>query len=117
MDTQINYQQIVKNILLDYAQFYKKGGINIHTLFDDNHKSYMLLEMGWHGNEYIHHAPIHMEIIDNEIWIQNDDTEEGVATDLLEAGISNQQIVLGFRHPSIRAYTEFATGNHKKHLS
>jgi hypothetical protein len=36
------------------------------------------------------------------------DTEEGVATDLLEAGVLKEDIVLGFRHPKIRQHTGFA---------
>ena len=40
--------------------------------------------------------------------IQYDDTEEGIATDLLEAGVPKADIVLGFRHPKIREYTGFA---------
>ena len=41
--------------------------------------------------------PIHLEIINDKIWIKNDDTERGVATDLLEAGVPKEQIVLGFQ--------------------
>lgn len=49
-----------------------------------------------------------MDLIDNKIWIQFDDTEEGVATDLMEAGIPKEDIILGFRHPKLRQYTGFA---------
>ncbi|MBW4613697.1 MAG: XisI protein [Desmonostoc vinosum HA7617-LM4] len=34
--------------------------------------------------------------------------EEGVANDLVAAGIPKQQIVLGFRPPEQRKFTEFA---------
>ncbi len=78
-------------------------------LIDDTQKSYLLLKNGWEGNKYIHHAPIHLEIINGKIWIQNDDTEEGIADDLLEAGVPKKQIILGFKPPSsVRPYTEFA---------
>ncbi|BAY29391.1 fdxN element excision controlling factor protein [Nostoc carneum NIES-2107] len=35
-------------------------------------------------------------------------TEEGVASDLLAAGVPKEDIVLGFRHPKIRQHTGFA---------
>ena len=70
----------------------------------------MVLSMGWRGNRYMHSAAVHIEIVGDKIWIQNDHTEEGIATDLLEAGISGEDIVLGFRDPEIRQYTEFAQG-------
>jgi hypothetical protein len=68
----------------------------------------MLLDIGWYGHEYIHHTPIHVDIIDGKIWVQYDDSEEGIATDLLAAGVPRQDIVLGFRPPELRQYTEFA---------
>ncbi len=44
----------------------------------------------------------------DKVWIQCDETEEGIATDLMEAGISKEDIVLGFRYPKVRKYTGFA---------
>ncbi len=58
--------------------------------------------------EVIHHTPIHIDIVNAKIWIQYDDTEEGVATDLLEAGVPHHDIVLGFRPAELRQHTEFA---------
>ncbi len=40
-----------------------------------------------------------LSLIGEKIWIQCDDTEEDVATDLLEAGVPKEDIVLGFRQP------------------
>ncbi len=46
--------------------------------------------------------------ISHGIWIEQDWTENGIATELLKAGVSNEEIVLGFRHPKKRPMTEFA---------
>jgi len=108
MDTRLNYSQTIKQILRDIAEFYRQGNVDLRPLFDDSQKSYLLLKNGWDGNKYIHHAPIHLEIINDKIWIQNDDTEEGIATDLLDAGIKKEHIVLGFKPKKVRPYTEFA---------
>ncbi|WP_228287852.1 element excision factor XisI family protein [Thiothrix subterranea] len=43
-------------------------------------------------------------MIDGKIWIQYD----GVATELLEAGVPKAHIVLGFRHPNERKYSGLA---------
>lgn len=40
----------------------------------------------------------HLEIKDGKIWIQEDNTESGIATDLEAAGVPKEDIVLGFRH-------------------
>ena len=46
--------------------------------------------------------------IDDKIWIQRDGIEEGMATDLLNAGIPKDKIVLAFQPEYIRPLTEFA---------
>jgi XisI protein. len=38
-----------------------------------------------------HGAIVHIRLIDGKIWIQYDGTEEGVATELLEAGVPKAQ--------------------------
>lgn len=106
MDTRIN---TIKKILKNFVKSYNLNSKSkLKVFFDNEQKSYMVLNMGWRQNKYIHSATIHIEIIDNKIWIQNDHTEEGIATSLIEAGIPKQEIVLGFRHPKVRQYTEFA---------
>ena len=35
--------------------------------------------------------------------------EDGIATDLLQAGVSCEDIVLAFHPPRLRQFTEFAT--------
>lgn len=54
----------------------------------------------------MNNSPIN--VINDKIWILRDGTEEGIATDLEQAGVPKQQIVLGFHPPAIRPYTEYA---------
>jgi len=109
MDTQLKYQTLVKDILLEYAKYKPAyGDIDSRVSFDDEHGCYALLQIGWHGDEYVHGAVIHVDLIKDKIWIQCDGTEEGIATDLLEAGVPKENIVLGFRSPEVRPYTGFA---------
>ncbi len=108
MDTRLNYQSLVKNILLEQAQYKSAfGEIEPHTVFDDERIRYTLLEMGWDNKKYVHDCIIHIELINDKIWIQYDGTEDGIATDLVEAGVPKEDIVLGFRHPKLRQYTGF----------
>jgi hypothetical protein len=41
-------------------------------------------------------------------WIEKDNTEDGVAPELVEAGIPKSQIVLAFRPPEVRKHTDYA---------
>lgn len=76
--------------------------------FDDEHGNYVLLQAGWRGDDYLQGAVIHVQLIDNKVFVQYDGTGYGVANELVDAGIPKSAIVLGFRHPSVRQYTEFS---------
>ena len=110
MDTGMNYAAIAKQVLTNYAAFWAQAGIALQPVFDDEHRTYLLLKFGWRGKTYLHSATVHLEIRDCQIWIQNDHTEAGIATDLLEAGVPREDIVLGFRPPELRQYTGFGAG-------
>lgn len=109
MDTRAEYQRLIKSILLEYAKLKPAyGDIDSRPVFDDERGSYALLQVGWDGAEYVHGDVIHIDLIDDKIWIQYDGTEEGIASELVEAGVPKEKIVLGFRPPKLRQYTGFA---------
>lgn len=110
MDTQLKYRSIIKSILQNHADYRATlpDGYTSQVIFDDDRGQYLLVDLGWQGDQYLHATPIHLSLIGDKIWVQWDDTEEGVATDLVAAGVSKDDIVLGFRHPKIRQHTGFA---------
>ncbi|HRJ52900.1 MAG TPA: XisI protein [Candidatus Thiothrix moscowensis] len=106
---ELSYSEIIRKILLEYLKYDSVDDvIKSSVSFDDEHGNYVLLQAGWRGDDYLQGAVIHIQLIDGKIWIQYDGTEEGVATELVDAGIPKSDIVLGFRHPSVRQYTGFA---------
>ena len=110
MDTRLKYQSVVKQVLQNHADYRAMlpDSYTSQPIFDDERGQYLVLDMGWHGDQYLHATPIHISLIDDKVWVQYDDTEEGVVTDLMAAGVSKKDIVLGFRHPKIRQHTGFA---------
>lgn len=83
-------------------------GIEYELLFDEKHHKYQLLAVGWDKHERVYYVVFHADIIGGKIWIQEDNTEKGFATLLLEKGISKQDIVLAYYPDFHRKYTEFA---------
>jgi hypothetical protein len=110
MDTRLKYRNIIKRVLQNHADYRATlpDGYTSQPVFDDERGQYLVLDMGWNSDRYLHSTPIHISLVGDKVWVQCDDTEEGVATDLMEAGISREDIVLGFRHPKIRQHTGFA---------
>jgi hypothetical protein len=111
MDSLEVYRQIIERTLTEYASVpYAHGDIQTEPVFDRDRDRYLLVNVGWQDDERVHGALVHIEIIDNKIWIQRDGTEHGIANDLVAAGIPRDRIVLGFRAPDLRPYTGFAVG-------
>ncbi len=110
MDTRLKYRRLIKDVLQKHADYRARlpDRYASQPIFDDERGQYLVLDMGWNGDRYLHATPIHISLIGDKVWVQYDDTEEGVATDLMQAGVSREDIVLGFRHPKIRQHTGFA---------
>lgn len=102
-------RQIIQKIISEYAGIpYAHGEIASHSVFDTHQDRYLLMILGWEGVRQVHGCIIHIEIIEGKIWIYRDGTEDGVARELIEAGIPKERIVLGFKSPGVRKYTGFA---------
>lgn len=105
----VQYRQIIEKILQDYADFLNSDRqIQIALVFDHNHDHYLLVETGWQNGYRIYGTLLHLDIIDQKVWIQHDGTEEGIAEELVAVGIPKTQIILAFKSPEIRPYTGFA---------
>ena len=104
------WRTLVKKLLTDLAAIPYPDGIQLakKTVFDDQANIYLVLVHGWEDVRRLHGCLVHIEIINDKIWIQQDGTEYGIATDLLAAGVPKEKIVLGFKTPRSRQHTEFA---------
>ena len=99
----------IQKIINDYSKIpYTYGDIKSQTVFDKNSDRYLFVINGRECIKRIHGCINHVDIINGKIWIQRDGTEDGIATELLKEGIPKDRIVLGFRSPEMRKYTDFA---------
>ena len=64
--------------------------------------------LGWQGDDYIFQCLVHIDIKQEKIWIQWNDTEYTIADTLVKKGVLPSEIVLGLKHPDYRQYTDFA---------
>ncbi|TRU80617.1 MAG: XisI protein [Microcystis viridis Mv_BB_P_19951000_S68D] len=105
----LKMRQIIIESLRYYANLrYATGEVNRLQIIDKDSDNYLILLEGWDNCERVHGCLLHLQIINGKIWIQPDGTEDGIAADLLAAGIPEEQIVLAFKPEHIRPYTEFA---------
>jgi len=109
MDRVETYRQIVLKIFSEYAQIpHAYGDVKDEIIVDSKADRYLLMMMGWQDDKRIHVCLGHIDIIEGKVWIQRDGTEHGIASDLERYGVQKEHIVLGFRQPDIRQYTDYA---------
>jgi hypothetical protein len=109
MDTLRTYRQAVQAVLNQYLDIrYAYGEIQNEAVFDEKNDRYIVVSVGWERPRRIHSCLLHIDVVDGRIWIQEDNTEDGIAGELEEAGIPKTDIVLGFHEPEVRQYTEYA---------
>ncbi|MGF7217054.1 hypothetical protein GGR92_003221 [Spirosoma lacussanchae] len=109
MDKLARYRQIIQDAL----QWYIQGKPLVSTIdrfliLDKEQDHYQLMRTGWRGSERIYGPTIHVDIINDKIWIQYDGTDRPIADALLEAGVPKEDIVLAFHPENLRQYTGFA---------
>ena len=111
MDKLAEYSQLIKHILTEYIELcnrHPNPDIETFLIADEAKAHYIWMNLGWQNGERITGMTVYVRIQDCKFWIEEDWTEDGIATDLVRAGVPKEDIVLAFHEPKMRQYTEFA---------
>ncbi|MGH9801897.1 MAG: XisI protein [Blastocatellia bacterium] len=111
MDRIAQYRDIIERVLTEALEFIgptNDQGVEYKLMFDRERDSYAITAIGFDGPRRVHRFVIHLEIINGKVWLQADNTDLVIARDLERAGLSKNEIVLGFQEPKVRPHTEYA---------
>ncbi|MDM8527344.1 XisI protein [Anaerolineales bacterium HSG24] len=111
MDKLVSYRTLIKKLLTKHAEQSNQAPsqeLETELVFDEQHDHYMLFTLGWWTEGRVHGTTVHVRLRKGKFWIEEDWLEDGITTDLLEAGVPKEDIVLAFHSPKKRAWTEFA---------
>ncbi|MBP0015532.1 MAG: XisI protein [Roseofilum sp. SBFL] len=111
MDKLIHYQTLIKNILTEYDRISAQvpdPDIDEVLMFDDDRSQYLWFNIGWKNSRRIKAVSVYVRIKNEKIYIEEDWTEEGIATELLREGVPKEDIVLAFHSPETRKFMDFA---------
>jgi hypothetical protein len=112
MDKLAEYPKLIKRILTEYVELCNRRcdqDIETFLIVDESKNHYIWMNLGWQNGERITGMTVYVRIRDRKFWIEEDWTEEGIATDLVRMGVPQEDIVLAFHEPKMRQYTDFAT--------
>jgi XisI protein len=97
MDTILAYRNIIKQIILRYAQLKPShGDIRLDPIFDEANDRYALMQVGWDRQRRVRRNLIYLTIQKDRIFIEYDGTENGITDELVAEGISRDDITLAF---------------------
>jgi hypothetical protein len=65
------------------------------------------MRVGWKGLERIYYTVLHFDIKEGKVWLQHNATDIDIGQELVEMGISKEDIVLGLHPPYKRPYTSY----------
>ncbi|CAD0232113.1 XisI protein-like protein [Planktothrix agardhii] len=109
MDSLVQYREVIQEKLKEYTEIpYAYGDLQCRLIVSEDRNNFLLITLGWEDDVQVHGCLVHIEVIGDKIWIHRDGLEDGIANELVKAGIPKTQIVLGFHPPNIRPHTEFA---------
>jgi XisI protein len=108
MDTLNQYRQIVQDILSEYSSRRSTATIDSQCNFDLLRDHYQVVNVGWENDRRVYGCVLHLDIINNKIWLQYNGTEIDIAQELCTRGVPKSDIVLGFQPLYRRPMTEYA---------
>ncbi|MCW5852502.1 MAG: XisI protein [Anaerolineae bacterium] len=111
MDKLGRYRAIVEQLLADFTAWVNQTpppDQETICVFDEGRDYYLVLNVTWAQYRCVQSAQVFVRLRNEKIWIEEDWTQDGIATELIKAGVPSEDIVLGFQPEEMRPYTEFA---------
>jgi hypothetical protein len=96
--TKLNqYRRILQQVTEMHANMpAEPDDVESFAVCDTVNDQYLLLDAGWEGEERSHYVVFHLRLKDGKVVIEQDGIEYGIARDLIEAGIPEEDIVIAF---------------------
>ena len=114
MDKLTEYPKLIKRILAEYVELSNRHptpDIETFLVVDEAKAHYIWMNLGWQNGERVTGMTVYVRIRNYKFWIEEDWTEEGIATALVREGVPKEDIVLAFHQPQMRQYTEFTVAS------
>jgi hypothetical protein len=104
-------EKAIIGVYEEYATYLRGSNyssVDYQLIIDEKNKHYQLVALGWENDNRIFYVIFQSDIISDKIWIQEDNTEDGLAALLGEKGVAKREMVLAYFPEYHRKYTEYA---------
>ncbi len=108
MDKLNTYRKYIKDLLSQYdSEEKREQNWESELIFDEKQDHYLWMKVGWNGSKRIYYSVIHFDIKEGKIWLQQNATDLNPAEDLIDMGVTREDIVLGLQPPFKRPFTDY----------
>ncbi len=98
LDKTGNYRHILQQVIERHARLTASDReIESIPICDTTHDHYLLMSLGWDRVGRAHDILVHLRLKDGKVWIEWDGIEDGIARDLIEAGIPKEDILFALQ--------------------
>jgi hypothetical protein len=104
MDKVETYSRLIREILSRWARIVASQptpGMETLLAFDDERGQYLWLQVGYERGRRVHAVTVHARLVDGKIRVEQDWTEDGIATALAHAGVPWEDMTFGFHEPAL----------------
>ena len=94
MDQNVNYGEILTRVLNEEAKIkIRLQPITFSAVCDAAIGQFLLIATGWDNKRRVDAIIFHARLVDDIVVVEDDNTEEGLSTALIEAGIPAENIM------------------------
>ena len=98
MDQTLNYEEIIRQVLLEEAKHQPSlQPITMTAVCDVAIGQFLLIATGWDNKRRVDAIIFHARLVDGIVVIEDDNTEEGLSHALIEAGIPASNIMTALK--------------------
>jgi hypothetical protein len=101
------YKRICRQIVERHAAMPSEPtSVESLAVCDSESGNYLLMDIGWYPKERAHYVVVHLRVKGGKVWVEYDGVEYGIAKDLIEAGIPEEDVVWPSNERDRRRFTE-----------
>ncbi|MEM8525586.1 MAG: element excision factor XisI family protein [Bacteroidota bacterium] len=108
MTKQESYSNILSAFVTDFAEKYEQApsGLSTIALIDKERHHYQALMLGYNEEQekFSFVVAFHLDLIEDQVWVQANNTDWDFSNDLLERGVSEKDIVIGWLPENAESY-------------
>lgn len=82
------HHKIVQDLLTTYSQIpHLQETLHDETIFDRAAGRYMLVTVGWQGHKRVNTIVLHIDVVDGQVVVQCNNTDQDIVQELIVSGI------------------------------